>query len=86
MICIMKYPYPFSHLFFGLESQDTICQVIKPFYINLLPRLLNQDDSLASSKSGKGKEAAGREKKLAYLPFVEVMDNLTAQTFLTLPL
>lgn len=40
----------------------------------------------ALGQAGKGKEAAGREKKLAYLPFVEVMDNLTAQTFLTLPL
>lgn len=78
--------YLFSSGFFFL-SRESICHAINPFWYKFTSRLLNWDDGLqALSQSGKGKEAAGREKKLAYLPFVEVMDNLTAQTFLTLPL
>lgn len=76
----------FSSVFSSREPRSHLSGY-KTFWYIFTSRLLNWDDRLkALSKSGKGKEAAGREKKLAYLPFVEVMDNLTAQTFLTLPL
>lgn len=82
-----KIPISIFSSVFNPESQEAICQAIKPLDIYLLPDYWTEMIGLqALSKSGKGKEAAGREKKLAYLPFVEVMDNLTAQTFLTLPL
>lgn len=77
--------YLSSYLFFFVQRANLSCY--KPLWYKFTSRLLGWDGGLqALSQSGKGKEAAGREKKLAYLPFVEVMDNLTAQTFLTLPL
>lgn len=72
-LCIMKYPHPFSHLFFffALKSQEAICQVTKPFGTNLLPDYWTEMIALQALSQEKGRKLLEERRSWHTFPLLK---------------
>lgn len=76
MLCIMKYPHPFfssgfGWFFFAPKSQEAICQVTKPFSINLLPGYWTEMIALQALSQEKGRKLLEERRSWHTFPLLK---------------